>query len=190
MNKIKRLNKQASSPKNQPNKILKELQLSEGKRILEIGVGGGFFAENFSAKIGKSGVYFGIDTEDAFLENLITINPELDNIKTVKSLSVSIPEIDEKFDLIFIRNVFHHLLNRTEYFKAASNLLTENGRICIIDYNERAVLMKLTGHYTPKKVIIKELNEAGFVLETDCDFLNKQSFLIFKESSNINELKI
>jgi ubiquinone/menaquinone biosynthesis C-methylase UbiE len=186
MNKIKRLNRQASLPKNQPNKIIDKLQLIEGDRILEIGVGGGFFAEKFSTKIGKSGVYFGVDTEDAFLKNLKTINPELANIKTVKSLTGSIPKIDEKLDLIFTRNVFHHLLNRTEYFKATSNLLTPNGRVCIIDYNERAVLMKLTGHYTPKKVIIKELNEAGLVLENDYDFLNKQSFLIFKQSSDKN----
>lgn len=184
MNKIKRLNKQASLPKNKSNRILKELQLCKGTRILEIGVGGGFFAEKFSTKIEKSGVYFGIDTEDMFLDNLITINPELDNIKTVKSLSISIPKIDEKFDLIFTRNVFHHLLNRTEYFKAASNLLCENGKICIVDYNERAVLMRLTGHYTPKKIIIKELKEVGFVLEKDGAFLKKQSFLIFKQSSD------
>jgi len=186
MDKIKRLNKLASLPKNQPNKIINELQLTEGTRILEIGVGGGFFAEQFSTKIGKSGVYFGVDTEDVFLENLSTINSELDNIKSIKSLSESIPIIEEKFDLIFSRNVFHHLHNRTEYVKAASHLLTKNGRICIIDYNEQAVLMKLTGHYTSKELIIKELNEAGFVLEIDGVFLNKQSFLVFKQSSDKN----
>jgi hypothetical protein len=35
------------------------------------------------------------------------------------------------------------------------------------------------GHYVPKETIVKELNEAGYQLQEDLDFLPEQSFTIF-----------
>jgi hypothetical protein len=37
----------------------------------------------------------------------------------------------------------------------------------------------MIGHYVPKEKIIKEMEEAGYQLEKDLDFLPEQSFTIF-----------
>jgi ubiquinone/menaquinone biosynthesis C-methylase UbiE len=179
MNKIKRYNKLASLPKNKSKDILNALQINEGDHILEIGVGGGYFAQQMSLKIGKSGLYYGIDTNDLFLDNLEKLNYKLQNIRTIKSTTSYLPNLDENFDLVFTRNVYHHLENRSEYFKQISEQLSENGRIAIIDYNESFSLWRLSGHYTRKQVIINELKNAGLKLKQEYDFLHKQSFLVF-----------
>lgn len=37
----------------------------------------------------------------------------------------------------------------------------------------------LFGHFVDKKIIIKEMEDAGYVLEKEYEFLPKQCFLIF-----------
>ena len=38
---------------------------------------------------------------------------------------------------------------------------------------------KVLGHYTPRESIKREMDQAGYLLDQDLDFLDRQSFLIF-----------
>jgi hypothetical protein len=49
----------------------------------------------------------------------------------------------------------------------------------VIDYDRRTWLARLWGHYTPKDLIKREVEQAGYELQHDFDFLDRQSFLIF-----------
>jgi SAM-dependent methyltransferase len=84
-------------------------------------------------------------------------------------------------DLIFMRNVYHHLTNRVHYLKRIKGLMKSEGRIAIIEYGRcgRFNYRGIFGHYVPKEIIIKEMNEAGYQLEEDLDFLSDQSFTVF-----------
>jgi predicted methyltransferase len=59
--------------------------------------------------------------------------------------------------------------------------LKPEGRIAIIEYKRAKGFSfhKMFGHYVPKEKIIKEMEEAGYQLEKDLDFLPEQSFTIF-----------
>ncbi len=184
MTKIDRYNKIASAPKNKSKEIIKSMNIEQGNKILEIGVGGGYYAKMFSEIIGKTGNYYGIDTDETFIENLNIIGKSTLNITGIKILANEIPELKEKVDFVFTRNVYHHLENRTDYFRKISDLMTDKGRIVIIDYDENFSLFRLSRHYTKKATIIKELKEAGFSVIQDFKFLNKQSFLIFEKNKN------
>lgn len=181
MTKISRYNKMASDPKYKSHEIINALKLKKGHKVMEIGVGGGFYAEVFSKLVGVTGKYIGIDTKAELIENLEVISRSNPNIRGIKTEQNEVPLLSEKVDIIFSRNVYHHLSNRVEYFKSMSNLLCRGGRLIIIDYNESLSLMKLTGHYTKKNLIINEICKSGLSLVEDYGFLNKQSFLIFKK---------
>ncbi len=185
MGKINRYNKIASSSKNQSEKIVKALGICSGNKILEIGVGGGFYANIFSELVGKDGKYYGIDTNKTFIDNLLAIKKIKPNITGINVLPNEIPVFQEKIDLIFTRNVYHHIKNRTDYFRKLSNTLSAKGKIVVIDYNKSFSLFRLSGHYTKKTRIFKELNEAGFKIVQDFDFLLKQSFLIFEKKEKL-----
>ncbi len=181
MTRIDRYNKIASAPKNKSKEVLKAIDIKQGNKILEIGVGGGYYAKMFSEIVGKNGSYYGIDTDETFIENLNVIGKSILNITGIKILANELPTLKEKVDFVFTRNVYHHLENRTDYFKRIADLMTTNGKIVIIDYNESFSLFRLSGHYTKKNTIIKELNDAKFSVIKDLKFLNKQSFLIFEK---------
>ncbi len=181
MKNIDRYNKIARKAENKSLEIIEKLQIKENFRILEIGVGGGYYADLFSNLIGEHGLYYGADTEDAFLKNLEAMNRKgkYGNIRTLKVSETDFPKPDKKVNIIFTRNVYHHLSKRTEYFKRLGDFLEDNGIVAIIDYDESFSLMKLFGHYTKTKVIIAEMEKAGYVLKVEYKILKKQSFLIF-----------
>ena len=185
MKRIERYNKMASAPKNKSKEIINTLPIKKGDKILEIGAGGGYYAKIFSKIVGEKGNYYGIDTNKVFIENLNTIGKSgLKNITGINTLPNEIPDLPKKVDFVFSRNVYHHLENRIDYFRKISDIITIKGKIIIIDYNEKLSLFRLSGHYTPKFLIIKELGEAGFLVTQDLGLLNNQSFLIFEKNKN------
>ena len=180
MSKVERYNKIASAPKNKSKDVVNSLGLEKGSKILEIGIGGGFYASLFSEIIGESGMYYGIDTDEGLINNLISI-PNA-NITGIKIKPNEIPKVPEKVELIFARNAYHHIKDRMNYFRKLSDKMTDNGKVAIIDYDESLSWLRLFGHYTKKSVLVKELEEVGFTVVEDLNFLHKQSFLVFEKS--------
>ena len=176
-------NRKASDPKNKPDEILKVLALQEGQQVADVGAGGGYFVLQFAKTIGIEGRVFAVDTNPEFLEFIKNNAREkgLVNVETVLA-EKDRPTLPRKsLDLVFMRNVCHHLRNRVEYFEKLKDSLKPEGRIAIIEYisGGRFSFRGIFGHYIPKDTIIKEMKEAGYKLERDLNFLPAQSFTIF-----------
>jgi ubiquinone/menaquinone biosynthesis C-methylase UbiE len=176
-------NKKASNPKNKPDQILETLALRQGQKVADIGAGGGYFSLRFANAVGREGQVFAVDTNEEFLEYIKYKAKEegLNNVETVLVTEDDLTLPKGSIDLIFMRNVYHHLTNRVQYFKRIKGLMKPEGRIAIIEYRHgrRFSFRGIFGHYVPKEIIIKEMNEAGYQLEEDMDFLPEQSFTIF-----------
>jgi len=176
-------NRKASDPKNKPDEILEALALQQGQKVADIGAGGGYFSIRFAEAFGRDGRVFAVDRNPKFLEFIKNSAKEkgLDNVETVLTAEDN-PTLPEKnLDLIFMRNVCHHLPSRVDYFKKLKGALKPRGRIAIIEYRAggRFSFHRRFGHYVPQEVIIEEMKEAGYRLEKDLDFLPEQSFMIF-----------
>tara|TARA_Y100000310_G_scaffold345203_1_gene462638 strand:+ start:1775 stop:2194 length:420 start_codon:yes stop_codon:yes gene_type:complete len=87
-----------------------------------------------------------------------------------------------EIDLIFTCNTYHHMQNRSIYFHNIRKALRNEGRVAIIDFDNRTWLIKLLGHWTLRETVIDELEAAGFALQADHEFLDRQFLLIFTES--------
>jgi len=182
--KAEMFNRKASDPKNKPDEILEALALQHGQWIADIGAGGGYFTLRFAEAVGKDGKVFAVDTNPKFLGSIknSAMKKGLTNVETVLTPADN-PILPEKsMDLIFMRNVCHHIQSRVEYFKRLKCALKPKGRIAIIEYRSgsgRLSFHRKFGHYVPQEVIIAEMKEAGYGLEKDLDFLPEQSFMIF-----------
>ena len=69
--------------------------------------------------------------------------------------------------------------NRVAYYRFQRQFLKSGGRVAIIDFDRRAWFEGLLRHYTPTEFIKREMEQAGYSLQEDIDFLDRQSFLIF-----------
>jgi ubiquinone/menaquinone biosynthesis C-methylase UbiE len=186
--RAKMFNRRASNPKSKPELVLKTLKLKPGQRIADIGTGGGYFSFLFSKKVGKNGLIYAVDINPKFLKFVKNECKKkgIENLKIVLNDNIFkiIPKSD--LDLIFLRNVYHHITARVEYFEKMSEILNKNGLVAILDYNSYGTFSfhRLFGHYVPKERIIQDLTKAGYVLNKSYDFLPEQSFLIFNKKAN------
>jgi arsenite methyltransferase len=186
--KAEMFNRKASDPKNKPDEILKALGLQQRQKVADVGSGGGYFALRFAEIVEAEGRVFAVDTNPKFLEFIQDSAKEkvLTNVETVLTEEDK-PILPEKsVDLVFMRNVCHHLSNRVEYFRRLKNTLKTSGRVAIIEYRSGRGFSfhRLFGHYVAQEKIIEEMKEAGYKLEKEVDFLPEQSFTLFSMFSS------
>lgn len=183
LKKIKKLNKKAARPEFKSDEILKSLKLHENDRIADIGCGGGYFTFKFSKNVGEKGIVYAVDMEPECLDYVKDEAQKQGrkNIKTVLAEDGSL-ELENGLNLVFLRNVFHHIEDPVNYFKHLKQFLAPDGRIVIVDYKKTKKInfVNLFGHYTPEDEILSVMENSGYVLSEKFNFLSSQSFILFK----------
>jgi len=169
----------------QPAKVIAALQIREGMRIADLGAGGGYFTFHLAKAAGPSGRVYAVDIDKGTNE-LIAERAKKDGVNNVttilaKSNDPLLPE--SGVDLVFTSNAYHHIDNRVVYFSNLRKYIRSGGRIAIIDFDRRAWLEGLLRHYTPSEFIKREMEQAGYTLQEEPAFLDRQSFLIFTKAN-------
>jgi ubiquinone/menaquinone biosynthesis C-methylase UbiE len=174
-------NRLATLPESKPDEIIKSLKITEGMRIADLGAGGGYFTFRFASLTGKRGHVYAVDIDENFLKFIKerAKAARVNNITTVKA-DADNPRLDGlSLDLLFIRNVFHHLPDRIKYFRKLRSALDTNARVAIIEYHGRGSF-GVHGHSTPPEKILRIMKRAGYTLVKKYTFLTEESFHIFK----------
>jgi arsenite methyltransferase len=177
-------NKKASKPKNKTDQIMETLALKPGQIMADIGSGGGYFTYRFAKAVGAKGKVYAIDTNQEFLTFIKkqAMEQGLTNIITRFTASEQPDLPKHMFDFVFLRNVTHHIPNRINYFQRLKETLKPDGKIVIIEYDERGGLFsfhKSHRHFISQNILLEEMKQAGYVVQNSYDFLSEQSFTIF-----------
>ena len=174
-------NRRASDPRYQPDRVLDALALQKGQIVADVGSGGGYFSLQFANMVGKGGRVYAIDTNPKLLAFVrqSAIDKGLDNVETRLIKGDDLPFPEKALNLVFLRNVCHHLPHRVEYFKKVRNMLKVEGKVAIIEYTRSGAFRRVFRHYVPQETIFQEMHEAGYQIQEAFDFLPGQSFTIF-----------
>jgi len=165
----------------QPEKVIAALTLRPGDQVADLGAGGGYFTFKLAKAVGSTGKVYAVDI-DREMTNLIAQRAQKDAVKNVETI---VAKADDPLlpktsvDLIFTSNTYHHIDNRIAYLRNLQQYLKSGGRVAIIDFDRRAWIEGLLSHYTPTEVIKREMEQSGYALQQNLDFLDRQSFLIF-----------
>lgn len=180
---LKMLNREASSPKHKSERIIENLQIQEGHTIADIGAGGGYFTLKFARKVGKNGKVYVVDTKSKYLDFIRrqAQREGVDNIIFVLATEDRMDLPEAAFDLIFARNVFHHLTAPGKYFCNLKRFLKPSGKVAIIDHQPKSgfSFVSLFRHYTPEEVILQVMESAGYFLVESFNFLSEQTLNLF-----------
>ncbi len=176
------LNREASSARSKPEEILEQLHIREGQAIADIGSGGGYFTLAFARKTGKTGRVYAVDVKKKYLDFIRrqAVKEGLGNITFVLAGEggTDLPEAGP--DLVFARNVFHHLPEPANYFAKLKKYLKPGGRVAIIEHKKKGFgFIALFGHHTPREAIVREMEKAGYSRVESFDFLPDQTFTLF-----------
>jgi arsenite methyltransferase len=179
---LRLLNKEASLPKSKADEIIRNLPIHEGSAIADIGSGGGYFTLLFAGKVGKSGMVYAVDVKPKYLDFIRrSAGPQgINNIRYVLSSGEELELPQAGLDLIFARNVFHHLSEAGSYFRELTKYLKPNGRVAIIEYKPKIScgFVALFKHHTSRTTIVENMEKAGYVVVNSFDFLPEQSFIL------------
>ena len=169
----------------QPDEVIKTLNVKPGMIVADIGAGSGYFTRRFAQDVGKTVKVIAVDVEQKMLDYNQAQLARLGNSSPTefilaKSDDPSLPK--KHVDLVFLCNVFHHLENQNSYFRKVKSALAQNGRVAIIDFyhDERSGKLGFSKHHLlSREMVIKELEQAGFHLLREHTFLPRQYFLEF-----------
>ncbi len=179
---LKMLNKEASSARNKPEEIIEQLHIREGQIIADIGSGGGYFTLAFARKAGKTGRVYAVDVKRKYLD-FIRRQAELAGPGNIVFVLAGEGEIDlpeAGLDLLFARNVFHHLPEPASYFAKLKKYLKPGGRVAIVEHRKKGFnFVSLFGHHTSQEIIRRDMEKAGYFLTESFDFLPDQAFTLF-----------
>jgi len=168
-----------------PLQVIEALNLKPGQAVADLGSGSGYFTRRLVGAVTESGKVYAIDVEPEMLqyvENSLAHTHAPYNAEFILARPDSPKLPVESVDLIFVCNVFHHLEDRTSYFRNARSALKSGGRIAIIDFyhDERSGDLGFPKqHLVPADMAIAEMTAAGYRLEREHDFLPRQYFLEF-----------
>jgi len=152
----------------QPEKVLDLMGDLEGRTVMEIGAGTGYF----SFKVAEKGArVIAADIDERFLRY---IQEKRDSLR-IDPASMEVRQVPEdspgmrpgEVDLVFMVNVYHHIGNRAEYFARVLQNLKPGGRLMIVDFKKED-----TPHGPPTDMRIsgeevqQELFAAGFPVIT------------------------
>jgi arsenite methyltransferase len=184
------LNKEASSAGSKPDEIIASLGIGEGDVIADIGSGGGYFTTAFAGKVGKAGRVYAVDVKQKYLEFIRrkAAREGLNNISCVLGASSGIDLPEAGLDLVFARNVFHHLPDQSDYFRTMIQYLKPGAKVAIIDHKPKRGLsfVALFKHHTPGETVVREMERAGYSLTKSFDFLPDQTFNLFRRTVRIH----
>ena len=169
----------------QPEKVIAALTIQPGSAVADLGSGGGYFTFRLAEAVGPTGKVYAIDVDPDMVELIAKTSKE----KTVAHIEPILAKPNDPLlpktgvDLIFTSNTYHHIDNRVAYFANLRQYLRPGGRVAILDFDRRAWLEGLLRHYTPSEFIKREMEQAGYRLQGEFDFLDRQSFLVFAPKS-------
>lgn len=176
-------NRSAARSSSQADRILTSLHIKPGSYIADYGSGGGYFTMRFAQAVGPQGRVFAIDINPSFLSFIrdAAAKASLAKIETVPVSELPGRVRPGSLDLIFSRDVYHHLSDRPALFKDLVRYLKPDGRLAIIDWLPEAgrFFGPPAGHRTSPDTIINELEAAGLAVFERQDFLARQAFIVF-----------
>lgn len=119
--------------------ILPNLGLHAGDTVADIGAGGGAFAVAFAEIVGPSGRVIAVDSYPEMLQFVEEYAAKHTGDRTGTVGTLLLPESGDglprgEFDLVFMRQVYHHLADPPSYLAKVRDALRPGGRIVIIDF--------------------------------------------------------
>ena len=177
MEYLDRLDRPERDQDQKPAQVIDALALKPGLYVADLGAGSGYFTRRFVETIGDAGKVYVIDIEPEALkyveESLVHMHRSFDaEFILARPDNPKIPF--ESVDLIFVCNTYHHLTDRTDYFRNVKSSLKPSGRIAIIDFyhDERSGELGFPKrHLVPREKVIEEMMEAGYRLAKEHTFL-------------------
>lgn len=168
-----------------PDEVIKTLGLKNGVVIADIGAGSGYFSRRFAKAVAPEGKVYAVDIDTEILAVLKdkAAKEGIQNI-VIDASKPDDPMLPEgAIDIAFFCDSTHHISHRVDFYRTVKRALKPDGRLVIIDYPPEASTNGWVRHkpdeLIPVSEAVREAGDAGFKLDKQYNFIERQYFLVF-----------
>lgn len=163
-----------------PHEVIQALALAPDTRVADLGAGTGYFAARLANMLPKGRVY-AVDVEPEMVRYLgeRAKREKLPNLQSVQGKPDD-PALPESVDLVLLVDVYHHVEDRTAYFRRLATSLRPDGRVAIIDFRLDSPQGPPRAARVAPDEVKTEMMAAGYALAAEHGFLPYQYFLVFR----------
>jgi SAM-dependent methyltransferase len=163
----------------QINRVMEILDIKPGKTVADIGAGSGWFTVRAARRVTETGLVYAVD-----------INPEatryvekrsqkegLHNVRAISSKSDDPQLPANQIDAVLLLKTYHEVDKPVDLLRNLRASLRPGAKVGIIDRNGNG-----ENHGLARDIVIKEAAEAGYVLQSQYDFVKGDGmdyFLVF-----------
>ena len=163
-----------------PAALVAELAIQPDEVVVDLGTGTGYFVEALSQAVPR-GQVIAVDLEPnllKFVEQRVA-KGKLKNVVT-RLAEKDDPKLVERLDLVLVVDTYHHIGQRSSYFKKLSKQLSERGRVVIVDFRMgRFPVGPDDSHKLAPDVVEREMKLGGYALCKSWNGLPYQYVLTF-----------
>ncbi len=147
-----------------PDLVIERLGPLQGRHIVDLGAGTGLF----SVRMARAGATVtAVDIDPRFLHYIETRRMEAGlsetQLRTHLAKADSAGLADDSVDAALVVNVYHHIENRTEYFRDLRQALRAGGVLLIVDFLDKETPIGPPPEMrVPAAQAVRELQAAGF----------------------------
>jgi len=163
-----------------PDIVIKAIGLEKGMVVGEIGAGRGRYSVILAEHVGGKGHIYANDIDKEDLEYLESRceRDGIENISIIVGQETDPLLPDNKLDMVFVVNSYHHFSNPVELLKNAYPALKTSGTLVII---EGVPGRGYSGHTSSQKEVISQMEKAGFHFDRVATELEKDNIYIFQK---------
>jgi predicted methyltransferase len=162
-----------------PADFLPFTQAQPGMIALDVAAGGGYTSQLLALAVAPGGtLYAQTPRPGPTLQKRLAEAPQANFIVVERPFEDPVPPDAPKFDLITIVNNYHDIsylpVDRAKMNQRLFAALKSGGRLVVVDHSARAgtgITDGKTLHRIDEAVVRSELQQAGFVLQSEGDFL-------------------
>jgi SAM-dependent methyltransferase len=161
-----------------------------GQTVAEIGAGGGRFTVAMATRVGEAGRVYSTELDEARRADIRTRADAagLRNVTVVEGAPHRTNLPDGCCDVVFMRNVYHHVQDPEAFAASVRRAVRPNGRVVVMDFDPGSLWFhggrpdgasdRRPGHGVSRAAAIAEFRAAGFRLEHEAPRWSQPMWLV------------
>lgn len=165
-----------------PDEVVKELGLGASDVVADIGAGTGYFSARLARAV-PQGKVLAIDIEPNLVEHMKkrAAREGTPNVEPILG-TANDPKLPAGVNVVLVVDTYHHIGERTDYFRRVRERLSTGGRVVIVDFKKGKLPVGPPDHHKlAPEVVVQEMGGAGFLKCRSSEALPYQYMLTFAE---------
>lgn len=166
----------------QPDRVVKALQIPRGSTVVDLGAGVGYFTWRLAKRVGPEGKVIAVDIQQGML-NMLDLNLKkrgIENVEIVLGTQEDPRLPEDEVDLALLVDVYHELAFPARTMEHVRRSLKPGGRLVVVEYRKEDPWIPIHPlHKMTVGQVQQEIEPVGFEFLEVLNFLPNQHIVVF-----------